>query len=126
MAQSLNTKVDLTISATSYLGIPNYGKILIGDNAFEYYNDKNVNDYIQIPWVEIDYISASVLFGKYINRFVIFTKKNGKYSFSAKNNKLLLRTMRKYISPNNMFKSDTFLKVVKIGFLSLFKRNKKH
>lgn len=125
MAQSLNTKVDLTISATSYLGIPNYGKILIGDNAFEYYNDKNVNDYIQIPWVEIDYISASVLFGKYINRFVIFTKKNGKYSFSAKNNKLLLRTMRKYISPNNMFKSDTFLKVVKIGFLSLFKRNKK-
>ncbi len=125
MAQSLNTKVDLTISATSFLGIPTYGKVMIGDKAFEYYNDKNVNDYIQIPWIEIDYIAASVIFKKYINRFVIFTKKNGKYSFSAKNNKLLLRTICKYIPSEKMVKSDTFLKVVKVGFLSIFKRNKK-
>ena len=50
MVQSLNKKVDLTINATSYLGMANYGKVLVGDEAFEYYNDKNVNDYIQIPW----------------------------------------------------------------------------
>ena len=49
MVQSLNKKVDLTINATSYLGMANYGKVLVGDEAFEYYNDKNVNDYIQIP-----------------------------------------------------------------------------
>ena len=52
MVQSLNKKVDLTINATSYLGMANYGKVLVGDEAFEYYNDKNVNDYIQIPWSE--------------------------------------------------------------------------
>lgn len=46
MVQSLNTKVDLTIKATSYLGLTNYGKIMVGDNAFEFYNDKNVRDYI--------------------------------------------------------------------------------
>mgnify|MGYP000423528188 CR=1 FL=1 len=40
MVQSLNKKVDLTINATSYLGMANYGKVLVGDEAFEYYNDK--------------------------------------------------------------------------------------
>ena len=57
MVQSLNKKVDLTINATSYLGMANYGKVLVGDEAFEYYNDKNVNDYIQIPWSEVTEIS---------------------------------------------------------------------
>ena len=36
----------------------NYGKVLVGDEAFEYYNDKNVNDYIQIPWSEVTEIMA--------------------------------------------------------------------
>ncbi len=62
MVQSLNKKVDLTINATSYLGMANYGKVLVGDEAFEYYNDKNVNDYIQIPWSEVTEIMASVKF----------------------------------------------------------------
>ena len=62
MVQSLNKKVDLTINATSYLGMANYGKVLVGDEAFEYYNDKNVNDYIQIPWSEVTEIMASVMF----------------------------------------------------------------
>ena len=44
MVQSLNTKVDFTIKATSYLGLANYGKIMIGDKAFELYNEKNVKD----------------------------------------------------------------------------------
>ena len=33
MVQSLNKKVDLTINATSYLGMANYGKVLVGDEA---------------------------------------------------------------------------------------------
>ena len=48
MVQSLNTKVDLTIQATSYLGMANYGKVMVGDQAFEFYNEKNLKDYIQI------------------------------------------------------------------------------
>ena len=94
MAQSLNTKVDLTIPATSYLGISDYGKVMVGDKAFEFYNEKNVEDYIQIPWDEIDYISASVLFkGKWISRFAIMTKSNGHFTFSSRDNKKLLRAI---------------------------------
>ena len=54
MAQSLNTKVDLVMDATSFHGMNNYGKIMIGDRGFEYYNEKKMNDYIQIPWEEVD------------------------------------------------------------------------
>lgn len=125
MAQSLNRKIDLTIPATSYLGFTSYGKIMIGDKAFEYYNDRNVDDYIQIPWVEIDYIAASVMGKSYISRFVIFTKRNGKYSFSSRDNKKLLRTVSEYIPSERMVKSDTFLKVIKRGILSLFKSKRK-
>ncbi|MFS1260867.1 DUF956 family protein, partial [Enterococcus lactis] len=41
MVQSINTKVDLTINATSYLGIAEYGKIMIGDKGFEFYNERD-------------------------------------------------------------------------------------
>ena len=75
MVQSMNTKVDYTVAATSYLGMANYGKVMIGDKAFEFYNEKNLKDYIQIPWEEIDYVMASVNFkGKWIPRFAIVTK----------------------------------------------------
>ena len=33
MVQSMNTKVDYTVAATSYLGMANYGKVMIGDKA---------------------------------------------------------------------------------------------
>ena len=42
MVQSMNTKVDYTVAATSYLGMANYGKVMIGDKAFEFYNEKNI------------------------------------------------------------------------------------
>lgn len=121
MAQSLNTKVDLTISATSYLGISNYGKVMIGDKAFEYYNDRNVEDYIQIPWEEVDYIAASVLFGgKWISRFAIFTKENGHFSFSTRDNKKTLRAVNQYIESDKLVRSITFMQVIKRGIKSLF------
>ena len=98
MVQSLNKKVDLTINATSYLGMANYGKVLVGDEAFEYYNDKNVNDYIQIPWSEVTEIMASVMFkGKWIPRFAVVTKNNGNFIFSTRDNKKTLRAVRNYV-----------------------------
>lgn len=123
MAQSMNTKVDLTIDATSYLGITNYGKVMVGDKAFEYYNGRNVDDYIQIPWNEIDYISASVMLGgKWINRFAIFTRGSGNYTFSSKDNKQLLRAINKYVPSDRMFKSDSFFKVIIRGLRRLYGR----
>ena len=123
MVQSLNTKVDLTIKATSYLGLTNYGKIMVGDNAFEFYNEKIVRDYIQIPWKEVDYVMASVMFkGKWIPRFAVVTKKNGKFIFSSRDNKALLRAVNKYVASENLVRSLSFLDIIKRGIKSLFSK----
>lgn len=123
MAQSLNTKIDLTINGTSYLGLASYGKIMVGDRAFEYYNDRNVEDYIQIPWEELDYIAANVMFGgRWISRFAIFTRKNGYFSFSSKDNKKLLRAINKYIPGERLQKSPTLIQVMKRGIKAIFKK----
>lgn len=40
MAQSQNSTVDFTAKATSFHGLATYGDILIGNKAFEFYNQK--------------------------------------------------------------------------------------
>ena len=126
MAESLNTKCDLVVKGISYLGLNNYGKIMVGDKAFEFYNDRNVNDYIQIPWEEIDYIVADVLFGgRWIPRFAIETKKNGSYRFGAsKNTKALLRACRNHFPANRMVKARSAADNVYHGVKRLLKRDK--
>ena len=122
MVASQNTKVSLTIEATSFLGMATYGKVMIGDRAFEFYNDKNVADYIQIPWTEVDFVSASVLFkGKIISRFMIQTKAGSKYSFSTRDNKKTLREMREYLGSEKLLRSWSFIDVVKLGCIFLVK-----
>jgi len=122
MVQSINTKVDLVIEATSHLGLPEYGKIMIGDKGFEFYNSRNAHKFIQIPWEEVDYVIASVIFrGKWIPRYAIQTKQNGKFIFSSKNPKKVLRVIRNYVDPNKMVHSLGFIDVVKRGIKSRFK-----
>ena len=117
MAQSLNTKVDLVMDATSFHGMNNYGKIMIGDKGFEYYNEKKMNDYIQIPWEEVDYVIASVMFkGKKIPRYAIQTKKNGTFSFSSKEPKKVLRAINPYIPSERLVRSLSFFDVLKRNF----------
>lgn len=123
MVQSLNTKVDLSIKATSYLGMANYGKVLIGDKAFEFYNEKNVKDYIQIPWTEVDYVMASVIFkGKWIPRFAIYTKQNGHFIFSTRDNKATLRVVNQYIPSDRLVRSLSFFQVIQRGLVGTFRR----
>lgn len=118
MAQSLNTKVDLVMDATSFHGMNNYGKIMIGDKGFEYYNEKKMNDYIQIPWEEVDYVIASVMFkGKKIPRYAIQTKKNGTFSFSSKEPKKVLRAINQYIPSERLVRSLSFFDVLKRNFM---------
>ena len=123
MAQSQNSVVDLTIPATSYQALATYGNVMIGNKAFEFYNEKNPEDFIQIPWEQIDHVAGSVMFGgKWIARFAIMTKNDGDFSFSTKDNKKTLRAMRAYIPEDHLVRSLSFFDVVKRGFLSLFKR----
>jgi len=122
MVQSINTKVDLTINATSYLGIAEYGKIMIGDKGFEFYNERDARKFVQIPWEEVDYVIASVMFkGKWIPRFAIQTKRNGTYSFSSKKPKMVLKAIREYVEPSQMVKSLSLVDVIKRGIKGIFK-----
>ena len=123
MVQSINTKVDLVIDATAFTGLTDYGKIMIGDRGFEFYHARDTRKFVQIPWEEIDYVIASVMFkGKWIPRYAIQTKKNGTYTFSYKEPKKVLRAIRKYVDPSRMVQSLSFFDVVKRGVKSIFKR----
>ncbi|MDR3593904.1 DUF956 family protein [Clostridium sp.] len=124
MVQSLNTKVDLAIDATAFTGVADYGKIMIGDKGFEFYNSRDVHKFIQIPWEEVDYVIASVLFkGKWIPRYAIRTKKNGTYTFSSKDAKKVLRAIRNYVDSDRMVSSLSFFDVVKRAVKSIFKKS---
>ncbi|MGG5330737.1 DUF956 family protein [Enterococcus sp. AZ163] len=123
MVQSINTQVDLVMNATSHMGMTDYGKIMIGDKGFEFFNDRDARKFIQIPWEEVDQVIASIMFkGKWIPRYAIQTKKNGTYTFSSKEPKKVLRAIREYVDPNNMVQSLSFWDVVKRGFKSRFSR----
>ncbi len=122
MVQSINTKVDLVIDATSYMGITDYGKIMIGDKGFEFFNNRDARKFVQIPWEEVDHVIASVMFkGKWIPRYAIKTKRNGMYSFSSKEPKKVLRAIREYVDPNHMVQSLNFFDVIKRALKGKFK-----
>ncbi len=125
MVQSLNTKVDLVIDATAFTGLTDYGQIMIGDRGFEFYHTKDPRKFIQIPWEEVDYVLASVMFkGKWIPRYAIQTKKNGTYTFASKEPKRVLRAIREYVDPDHMVQSLSFFDVIKRGILSIGKKKK--
>lgn len=114
-----------SIDASSYLGMASYGKLYINEKNIEYYNNNNINDYIIIPWEEVDYIAASVLFkGKWISRFAIFTKKNGHFSFSTKDNRKTLKEISIYFPKDRMFKSKSFIDVIKQAINKIIKKRK--
>ena len=125
MAQSQNSSVDLAIKATSFQGLTTYGDVMVGNAAFEFYNERNPEDYIQIPWDQVDYVAAEVLPGKKIARFAIFTKENGHFSFSTRDNKATLRAMRAYVPEDRLQRSPSFAHVMKAGAKSLLHLGRK-
>ena len=93
MAQSQNTKVEYTEKASFLSGLGEYGDVMVGDRAFEFYNERNREDFVQIPWEEVDYVAAEVLPGKKISRFAIFVRDGNKFIFSTRDNKATLRAV---------------------------------
>lgn len=111
------------MEATSHIGIADYGKIMIGDKGFEFFNSRDARKFIQIPWEEVDNVIASVMFkGKWIPRYAIKTKRNGTFTFSSKDPKRVLRTIREYVDPNRMVQSLSFFDVIKRAFKSKLKK----
>ena len=120
MVKSLNTEMAHTTKGTWFREGPIYGNIMVGNKAFEFYNDTKLQDYVQIPWDEINYVSASVMRrGKIISRFAVFTKKNGTYSFSTRDNKETLRCIRTYIGDEKLVRSPSFWYVFKHGIAQI-------
>lgn len=117
MVKSINAKVDLTLNGTWFRGIASYGKIMIGNKGFEFYNERNVGDFVQIPWTEITYVVADVHFrGKYIPRFQIRTRNNGNFIFAARDPKKTLRAIRNYIPADHLRRSLTLWQHIKRCF----------
>ena len=112
MAQSLNKVVDLQTTGTSYLSITGkVGKFLVGDHALEFYADRNVEDYIQIPWSSVNQIGANV-FGRKVSRhFEVFTDQ-GKFLFASKDSGAILKIAREKIGNDKVVKLPTLLQII--------------
>ena len=117
MAISMNTSVEYSSKATFLQGFTTYGDVMVGDKAFEFYNEKNKEDFVQIPWEEIDYIVADVAFGgRWIPRFEVQTRHNGNFRFSAgKNTKPLLRACREHVPADHMTRALTAVQKLSRG-----------
>ena len=125
MAISMNTKVLFTTKANSLSGMfgNKNGDILVGDNAFEFYNSRNPEDYIQIPWNEIIRVRAQLFFkDKYIRGFFIDTKNTGTYNFVVKNAGKTLKTMRDFLGNEKIVRNKPLLSMKNI--FNLFKKKK--
>ena len=112
MAISMNTKVLFITKANSLSGMfgNKNGDILVGDNAFEFYNSRNPEDYIQIPWNEIIRVRAQLFFkDKYIRGFFIDTKNAGTYNFVVKNAGKTLKTMRNFLGNERIVRNKPLL-----------------
>ncbi|QSE76404.1 DUF956 family protein [Lactococcus taiwanensis] len=126
MAQSLNTKADFSTEGIAYLGFAEYGKILIGDVAFEFYNDRNVEKNMTFPWSSILRVEGDVtktLKGqvKVGRQFSIVLQNGSKVRFSSKESGTVLRWMRDYLGNEKVVKSPSFLGT----FKNAFKRKRK-
>lgn len=116
MVQSQNTKIDFKTKANYLGGLTSRGDLLVGNKAVEYYNEKNVRDFIQIPYTEIKMITASVIFNKKITRFAIHTKTSGDFIFNSPENKAILRAINKYLSDDKLRRSLTVWESIKRKF----------
>lgn len=127
MAQSLNTKVDLTTDALSYLGFSQYGKVMIGDTAFEFFNERNVESNMQFPWKSIERvegnISKSFRGHATVGRHFSIVLHNGKkIHFSSKDAGKILKFAREYLGNDKVVKAPRFHFS---NFKNVFKRRPK-
>lgn len=117
MVVSMNTKVVYTTKANCLTGsIGNkHGDVMVGDKAFEFYNHRNPEDYIQIPWAEIEKVRAQMFFrDKYIRGFFIDTKRAGSFNFIVKNSGKCLKEMREFIGNDKIVRNKPVLSLKKL------------
>lgn len=103
--KSLNTHADYTVKGHLMNG--KEGDILIGNRAFEFYNERNVKDCIQIPWEGIDRVRVVFINGMVVR---IYIDHNGlALVLSSKDNISLLKWMRRYLKRERFIQEKTFI-----------------
>lgn len=123
MAQSLNSTVELTTTGVSYLGMEGkVGKFLLGNKGLEFYSNANVEDYIQIPWENIEKIGANVSRNKVSRHFEVFTDK-GKFLFASKDSGKILKVARQHIGNDKVVRMLTLVQVL-MKKLTIFVKKK--
>ena len=123
MAQSLNSTVELTTTGVSYLGMGGkVGKFLLGNKGLEFYSNANVEDYIQIPWENIEKIGANVSRNKVSRHFEVFTDK-GKFLFASKDSGKILKVSRQHIGNDKVVRMLTLVQVL-MKKLTIFVKKK--
>lgn len=126
MVESLNSKVEALEKGTYFTSFSAYGKVLAGDKGFEFYDDRDVRNYVQIPWDEIDLVVASLVFGgKWIPRFRIQTKRDGNFIFAAQNPKRVLKVVSNHIGGEKVVRALTFSQNISRGIKGMFRKKKK-
>ena len=122
MAQSLNSTVELTTTGVSYLGMGGkVGKFLLGNKGLEFYSDANVEDYIQIPWENIEKIGANVSRNKVSRHFEVFTDK-GKFLFASKDSGKILKVARQHIGNDKVVRMLTLVQTLMAKLLRFVKK----
>ncbi len=123
MAQSLNSKVDVTATGVFYMGMGNkVGKYMLGDKALEFYNDNNPEDNIQIPWTSVEKIGANVSGRKISRHFQVFTDQ-GKFLFASKDSGKILKAAREKVGNDKIVRLPTLWQKVWGSITGLFKKN---
>ncbi|MDO4667696.1 MAG: DUF956 family protein [Streptococcus sp.] len=125
MAQSQNKKVEFQTTGISYLGINGkVGKILLGDVAIEFYADRNVEDYVQLPWSSIQQIGANVRKRKISRHFEVLTDQ-GKFLFASKDSGKILKIARQHLGNDKIIKLPTLIQITSQKIRNFFSKNKK-
>lgn len=111
MVQSLNTTIEFQAKGQSYLGIGGQvGTFLVGDKALEFYNDRNVQDFIQIPWENIHSIGANVSRSKVSRHFEVSTDL-GNFQFASPDSGRILKIARQHIGDEKVVRLPTLVQL---------------
>ena len=112
LVERLNQNIEFSNKATAFHGLDTYGYIMVGEKGIEYYNERTLQDYIQIPWEE-------VAGGRYIPRIAIRTNYNGDFPFSVRQPRAFLRACRNHFPAEKIVRSLNFAQVIKQNFILL-------
>ena len=109
-----------SFAAIAYVGLGSvYGKLLIGDKAFEFFNDANVEDAIQIPWDTIYHVEGVVSRNNKIGRQIVVvlnrqgnSKRQNHLRFSSKESGKILKLVREHLGNDKVVKAPIIIRTL--------------